>query len=59
MELPVFITNQDKTKFGYNGRNLAVYSCEFVEMLRHCEGFVVRKLFKIKQKPQHRTLIFY
>jgi hypothetical protein len=25
----------DKTDFAYNGQNLAVYSCEYLEMLRH------------------------
>jgi hypothetical protein len=31
----------------YNAQNLTVYNCEFLEMLRHSEGFVVRKLFKM------------
>jgi hypothetical protein len=42
---------------GYNGQNLAVYNCESLEMLRHYEGFVVRKLFKIKRNPNINTLL--
>lgn len=37
----------NKADFGYNGQNLAVYACESLEMLRHEESFVVRKLFKM------------
>jgi hypothetical protein len=29
------ITGQDTTDLGYNGQNLAVYNCEFLEVLRH------------------------
>jgi hypothetical protein len=39
----------DITDFGYNRRNLAMYSCEFLEMLRHAEGSVITELFKIKK----------
>jgi hypothetical protein len=31
----------------YNGHNLAVYSWEFLEMLRHYEGFVDSEVFQI------------
>jgi hypothetical protein len=34
------------TDFEFNGQNLAVYNCDFSEMLRNYEGFIVRKLFK-------------
>jgi hypothetical protein len=37
--------------FGYKGQNLAVYSSEFLGMLRRWEGFVVRKLFKTERIP--------
>jgi hypothetical protein len=39
------------TDFGHNGQNLAVYNCGFLEMLRRYEGFLFRKLFKIKRTP--------
>jgi hypothetical protein len=39
------------TDFGYKRLNVAVYSCEFLEMLRHPEVFVVRKLFRIRKSP--------
>jgi hypothetical protein len=41
----------DTMDFGYNGQNLALYNCEFLEMLMH-SAFVVRKLFKIKRTPR-------
>jgi hypothetical protein len=39
----------------YNEQNLAVYNCEFLEILRLEEGFVVGKLFKIKKEPQYKN----
>jgi hypothetical protein len=36
--------------FGYNGQTLAVYSCEFLEMLRHKEGFIVGQTIYNKKK---------
>jgi hypothetical protein len=42
---------------GYKAQNLAVYNCEFLKMLRHYEGFVVRKLFKLKENPNIKTFI--
>jgi hypothetical protein len=32
----------------YNEQNLAVCNCEYLQMLKHQEGFVIRELFKIK-----------
>jgi hypothetical protein len=42
---------------GYDGQSLAVCCYEFLEMSRHCEGFVVRKLFKIKKNPNIKTFM--
>jgi hypothetical protein len=33
----------------YNGHNLIVYGSDVLEALRHLEGFVIRKLFKIRK----------
>jgi hypothetical protein len=41
--------------FLYNGQNLAVCSCEFLDMLRQYEGFVVRKLFEMNNNPNIQT----
>jgi hypothetical protein len=41
----------------YNGQNPAVHNCEFLEMLRHYDGFVVRKLFKTKKNPNIKPLM--
>jgi hypothetical protein len=38
-------------EFWYNVQNRAVYDCEYLEMLRRWEGFVVRKILKIKRFP--------
>jgi hypothetical protein len=45
------------TDFRCNRQNLAVYSCEFLEMLRLEEGFVFRKLLQIKKNPNMKTLM--
>jgi hypothetical protein len=38
---------------GYKGQNLAVYNCEFLEMLRHWKCFVVRwETIYNKKEPQ-------
>jgi hypothetical protein len=41
----------------YNGQNLAVYILEYLGMLRHKEGFVVRKLFKITKNPNMKLFM--
>jgi hypothetical protein len=43
----------------YDGQNLAVYSYESVKMLRHWEGLVLRKLFKIKKKKKLHVIALY
>jgi hypothetical protein len=41
--------NLPSNGFEYNWQNRPVYNCEFLEMLRHYESYVVRTLFKIKR----------
>jgi hypothetical protein len=41
--------------FDYNRQHLAVYNCDFLEMLRHCGDFIVRKLFRIKKNSNMKT----
>jgi hypothetical protein len=54
-EYTLVITNLDIRDLKYNAKNQAVYNCEFLDMLRHSERFVVRKLFKIKKDPNIKT----
>jgi hypothetical protein len=42
----------------YNRQDLDVHDCKSLETLLHQEGFVVRKLFKIKKNPNIKTFIY-
>jgi hypothetical protein len=44
--------NPRYNRSGYSRQYPVVYTCEFLEMLRLWEGFVVRELFKIKKKER-------
>jgi hypothetical protein len=40
----------------YDGQTLAVCICEFLEILSLWEGFIVRKLIKMKSNPQYKNI---
>jgi hypothetical protein len=50
--------NQYTYGFGYDGQNLAVNNCEFLETLRHLEGFPVWKLFKTTSSGKNYSPTF-
>jgi hypothetical protein len=48
--------NMGITDLRYYGQNLAVYNCEFLWILRHRRGFVVRQLSKLKKNANIKSL---
>jgi hypothetical protein len=45
------ITEPDMIDFVRNEQNLAVHNCEFSEMFRYYEVFLIIKLFKTNKNP--------